>query len=427
MTTPAQQLLDDYSQHDWQVPRLYERLFDLAETPPELFRFLLGFVQTQTKSTPIFDDGLSHITREELAELVAVALDVLQTQENKNAERVIEHASLQFPELLHGRLDDIFRLGLAGATGNDGDPWRNLDTAGIAVWQARLLAATGVEEQERLVRCLFATRNPKAMAFAFDHAVKKQIFPPARWPRQWQRPGIEEYHEQCLESSGHVRRNGVVESYCPNPVMHLRFPAGYLGRQRIQVRKHPTWHLPAAGITCRFGGALDGNAAHPFSRVITFDGIPPGIRITGLRKLTLGCHVAETMEGPLFYRHDASGDPGRLNTLPGPDDAPGGSDAPITETQVELTLTPPRWRFQSWGASNSRQNLFRIGGEPAWIQGAWVPACPCCGAKMDFLMQLDSDNNDGSGSGGLFFGSGGCCYIFWCDACKVSGYVMQCT
>lgn len=45
---------------------------------------------------------------------------------------------------------------------------------------------------------------------------------------------------------------------------------------------------------------------------------------------------------------------------------------------------------------------------------------------MTFLLQLDSDLPTEDG-GEWLWGSGGIGYLFWCDSCKVSGLLWQCT
>ncbi|MGL4585378.1 MAG: hypothetical protein ACRCVU_20675, partial [Flavobacterium sp.] len=67
-----------------------------------------------------------------------------------------------------------------------------------------------------------------------------------------------------------------------------------------------------------------------------------------------------------------------------------------------------------------------IGGEPTWIQDADLLTCPISGEKMQFIMQLDSEVPDVEG-GEVYYGSGGLCYVFYCEKSRVSGYVMQCT
>ena len=162
---------------------------------------------------------------------------------------------------------------------------------------------------------------------------------------------------------------------------------------------------------------------NPFIHIITFEQIPSNIKISRLERLTLGIHIREMNEfGPVFYKHDSLGNPQKI----GETKETKFNDRPIKETEISFSETPKRWKLQSWGSSNSRENLFRLGGEPTWIQSAEVLTCPICNEKMDFLMQLDTDLPDVE-NGEVYFGSGGICYVFWCDKSKVSGYLMQCT
>ena len=92
---------------------------------------------------------------------------------------------------------------------------------------------------------------------------------------------------------------------------------------------------------------------------------------------------------------------------------------------VTLAKTPDRWVFQHF---NSRENLFKLGGEPTWVQPAEVLTCPLSGEKMDFIMQLDSELPAEVEDDIVQFGlDAGICYVFWCDRTKVSGYLMQST
>jgi hypothetical protein len=45
---------------------------------------------------------------------------------------------------------------------------------------------------------------------------------------------------------------------------------------------------------------------------------------------------------------------------------------------------------------------------------------------MQHLLQLDS-HLPASESREWLWGSGGSCYVGWCDHCKVSGFMWQCT
>jgi hypothetical protein len=180
----------------------------------------------------------------------------------------------------------------------------------------------------------------------------------------------------------------------------------------------------------RFGGLVesseDTSENNPFMHILTLDPIPANIRISGLKRLILGMHENELTSGgagDIFYQHDASGNPSRMEEAVEVD--PSLIDLPIQETEISFAITPKQWHFQDDGLS-SRENLFRLGGEPSWVQGEWFLDCPACHEKMDFLMQLSHSLPDSEGKEWAYF-SYGMCYVFWCDKCKVSGYTIQYT
>jgi len=190
----------------------------------------------------------------------------------------------------------------------------------------------------------------------------------------------------------------------------------------LSKEQHPTWKLKPIEHKYKFGGLIEANENNPFTHIITFDQIPQNVKISGLERLTLGMHINEMNEfGPIFYKHDFLGNPQKIGETKKIEIY---SDLPIKETEISFAETPERWALQRWG--NSRENLFRFGGEPTWIQSAEVLTCPICNEKMDFLMQLDTSLPNIE-NGEVDFGSGGICYVFWCDKSKVSGYLMQCT
>ncbi len=421
MNDTAEQLLSEFKLKGWDTRDLYPRMFKLAEDPAGIFGFLQGFLAAFGKGATLFNDALSYVGRADFGILVGQAIGILEKGANENAESVIEYASLQFPDLLHDRLEALFRLRPNANSYYEEYPWRNLARSRIPAFRDRLLdPAVPPAEKQRLFTCLLETRDEETLAFACDYALSNKLHGSR---------DAGEFLASRLEAIGYTWQDGGIRSYCPNRPRHFVFPKGYFaGGQPVFLSRtqHPTWRLPAGGPSFRFGGALDEDAENPLFHIATFDEIPDGLNVTGLERLTLGCHVRELNEyGPVFYRHDAEGKPARLPTREsGP--IQFFSDHPIKEACIGLADTPPRWQFQSWGAANGRESLFRLGGEPAWIQSAEVPCCPLCFEKMDFLMQLDSDLPTGKG-GELMFGSGGICYVFWCDRTKVSGYVMQCT
>ena len=172
------------------------------------------------------------------------------------------------------------------------------------------------------------------------------------------------------------------------------------------------------------GGVIGEDGGNPLLHLLTLDPVPEGVCIS-LDKITFAVHIREINEGygAVFYRHDSEGNPERIGET---NEVEAEDDQPVVPCQIALASTPQRWQYQDWGAANGRENLFRLGGEPSWIQGGDVLTCPISGEKMDFVFQLDSGLPDIAG-GELVFGSGGALYAFWCDKTRVSGYIAQWT
>lgn len=419
MTDRPKQLITDFKNSGWQTPNLYERLFELTSDSRDVFYFATEYLKSFDKRATIFNDILSYIDETQFADLINLALNILKIQENENAESVIEYASLQFPALLHNNLELIFDLKPNERTFYADYPWRKADRKTIQIFKEKFLSAeTNIAEKQKLFRCLLETRNLEIINFAYNYALNNKIF---------DNDNQEEYLLAYLELVGCTKRNGKIESYCQNIVRHFSFNNNYFPNDRpihINKKQHPTWNLETDDTKYKFGGVLEDDDKNPFIHLLTFDKIPFGLKISELSSLTLGIHIRELNEyGAVFYQHDNFGKPSKIGKIK---DIEFCFDLPIKETEISFAKTPSRWAFQSWGSSNSRENLFRLGGEPTWIQSAEVLSCPISGAKMDFLIQLDTDLPDIK-NGEVYFGSGGICYGFWCDETKVSGYIMQCT
>ena len=418
MISKSEKLILDFKTNGWNTPNLYERLFELTDNSKEIYSFCKQFLNNFEKRATIFNDSLSYIEKEQFEELIVLALDILkQKQHNKNAEAVIEYASLQFPELLHKHLELIFEIRPNEKAFYSDYPWRNLSIEKTVVYKDKLQSLeTSRSDKQKLFSCLLETRDLETIKFAYQFALNTSLF------------DREDYLIYYLESVGFTIRNGKIESYCPNSTYHFCFPGNYFSDDRaihLSKDQHPTWKLKPTEDKYKFGGLIDTNENNnPFIHIITFDQILKNIKISGLERLTLGMHIREMNEfGAIFYRHDLLGNPQKIGETR---EIKTPSDLPIKETEISFSETPKRWLFQCWGSSNSRENLFRLGGEPTWIQSAEVLTCPICNEKMDFLMQLDTGLPDIE-NGEVYFGSGGICYVFWCNKSKVSGYLMQCT
>lgn len=419
MKEKAQNLITDFKENGWSTPNIYERLFEFTNNSEATFEFCKFFLTNFEKGATIFNDALSYIQKEHFSELIVLSLDILKQNTNENAEEVIEYASLQFPELLHKYLELIFELKPNESTFYADYPWRKLPQEKIKPFREKLEnPITSLSDKQKLFSCLLETRDLETMNFAYQFAIDCNLF---------EREDNEIFLIYYLESVGFTLKNGKIANYCPNPTYHFKFPENYFSDDRpihINKKQHPTWNLNPLEKKYKFGGIIKEDENNPFIHLITFDEIPTGFNITELTSLTLGMHIRELNEyGAIFYQHNHFGNPTKIGET---NHIEIYSDLPIQETEISFSETPNRWNYQSWGSSNSRENLFRLGGEPTWIQSAEVLTCPICNEKMDFLMQLDTDLPDIE-NGEVYFGSGGICYVFWCDKSKVSGYLMQCT
>ncbi|AXE21121.1 hypothetical protein DR864_26985 [Runella rosea] len=418
MTERVKELLEDFRNKRWEkIYTPYERLFELTRNGDELVDFLESYLKTFKETSTYFDDALSYIDAKQFSKLIQIAIKILQKEENENAENVIAYASLQFPELLNEYLHLIFELEPNTYTYYAQYPWRKCNSRSIQIFKKKLInPELSQYDKERLFKCLLETRDLETINFAYNFATEDKLI------------DNEAMLTLYLERVGFTIQNNTIKTYCPNQLYHLLFPKNYFPNdQPISINKeqHPTWNLTPTSKKYKFGGILSDDEKNPFFHIFTLDNIPDGLNITELNVLVLGAHLRELNEcEAIFYQHNTEGKPSKIQSTD--DDIEVYYDNPIKETYISCAVTPERWKFQDWGISNSRENLFRLGGEPTWIQNAEVLKCPICNEKMDFLMQLDSDLPTIQ-NGELMFGSGGICYVFWCNTSKVSGYTIQCT
>ena len=182
-------------------------------------------------------------------------------------------------------------------------------------------------------------------------------------------------------------------------------------------RNHPTWHLPATDPSFAIGG--EGTTTCPacgnaLAHLVTLDdlggqaGILPRLRLETCR---------DSLE-PTYYYHDVTGVPTQVAPFHSPNDFT--SEPANRKSIARLARTPQRWLRQSYGISNSRQNLFRLGGLPSWVQGPQFPRVPGTDREMKFLLQFDS-------LAGFFWGSGGMLYVFWDEESRITCHVPQYT
>lgn len=403
-------LLRDFANKRWDS-RPFERLVELATSSSgDAARFAEAALSTAPQNDVPVDLALSFVSEDAFRHLVEVAIHAMASApRNDAAEAVIAHGSLQFPELLHPHLSEIFSLRPNEGTYYENWPWRGCGA--IACDDLLRIIDSQAPDEERLKAwlCLLEIRSGDALRDAVSLASKVPLAHPV---------GV--YSREVGYDSP------TLPLYQPNP-WHLFFDPGFFATPRpawIDRSFHPTWQLLGDRLNCRFGGYAPNQCGLCGGRLHHLIALP-GIVAHSDSAITLAtCLSCLGWERSfLAYRHDDTG-------LPRPVDSgqvsPQFPATALKETFVRLAVTPPRWRWQDWALSNSRENLCRVGGHPSWIQSAEYPDCPSCGRPMHFLMQLDSDLPTDDGKE-FMWGSGGICYAFWCAPCRMSGFLWQCT
>lgn len=419
------ELVRDFKARSWKSEPMDRALEIALGSPWDLPRLVLLVIAEIPSGGTFLDAVLSFLDMDAWPAVAQAALDVLaRNPESHAAQSVLEYAGLQCPSALRPHLEEIFPLALASDSYRAQIlPWRHSGLSNFLFLRSILDDATQDSGALTMAwRAMIATGHPEAIAYAL-----------ARSEQAGLRHQAEAYlHDLGLESGPPLRR------LHPQRCFHIVFDPGYWLEEDLppwRQKLHPTWSLPAPGQpSTRLGGATAASCSSCHSEMhhlVTLDPVPDGLGVSGLASLELAtCLSCLGWEQPrMFYTHSQAGKPSSI----GPEGEPVRPQFPIGPlklTQVRLAPTPPRWLWQEWGASNGRESLHRVGGASSWIQNAEYPACPQCGATMSFLMQLDSNlplERGDDAQDEWMWGSGGIGYGFWCDACKVSGWLWQCT
>jgi hypothetical protein len=402
----------------------------LATSHPEAIADLaIAVMRRFPKGGTFLDAALSYLPQENWPALVQQALDALIGAAEKSfgaAGAIIAYASLQCPTVLHPHLSRIFDVRPNERCYYERFPWRESGELHLGFLRGIIQStASSEDERRRAWANLCETRHGEVIEYALSCADLPGLAP-SGWPQ-------DQWVSASLHLVGFDHDGKSLQRMCPNALYHLTFPDSYFeakSRPPWLARIHPTWKASASTHAIPFGGSstnrcsLCGGMLH---RLLVLEPVPPGLGIIGLARLELATCLSclGWQRQPLFYRHDLNGCPSNIG-YDGPAVKPQFPVGPLRETEAHLAETPRRWYWQDWALSNSRENLNRIGGEPCWIQDAEYPRCPLCQKLMPYLMQLDSDLPMEEEREWLW-GSGGIGYGFWCDVCKISGYLWQCT
>lgn len=204
----------------------------------------------------------------------------------------------------------------------------------------------------------------------------------------------------------------------PPACHHFVFEEGAPDDWSLPTRvNHPTWHLPTVGRSITVGGEGIGLCSVCGRKLVHLVALDNFGAVTTPAFPQLRIETCDGSLEPTFYSHDFAGVPTPIAPFHTADDF---KLVPTRQSIVHLASTPKRWLRQSWLASNSRQNLFRLGGLPSWVQGPQIPVVPGTNRKMQFLLQFDS-------LAGFFWGSGGMLYVFWDEESRITCHVPQFT
>jgi hypothetical protein len=342
----------------------------------------------------------------ELSSHLDVIFDNLYELRNDEfVQDVIFQTSLKAPARLHSYLSKIFFHRINMSTVERSLPWR--DFKGDVEYLVRAVKSkdTNEEKREWALENLMETRVPENMQFALEHSKKP---------------------EELLGRVGYKLIDGNFVKLYSSEGFHIAFPKDYLSSDHHQwfenMQPATGWHQYS------FGGKLDclcDQCKNPLSKMIDLNPVPKelGIRATRLNLVTcLSCGV----QSILFHKHDEFGHIIRTS-LPIPLDEKIDEHPHLKEAKINLSPLEPRFRVQDWWTGNDNENLFRVGGFPTWIQDPAWERCPDCNDQMRFILQLNSGLPTNDKDILIFWGSGGLCYVYWCDDCRVSCFSFQCT
>jgi hypothetical protein len=402
-----------------------DKKFLSLKKPDEIFEAIKAYMALRDENSGTVMDGLDSLAKEQIADLVKLALEDLRKKRENNtpepkwtsfiAEGIIEEVSYIHPAILHEHLESIFELQPNASSYTNSYPFRNMPKDKIEIFKNKLNGDLDADMRLKTLEYLSESRDSETVEFVYEYMRKNEI------TGRWKGYEYENYPLAHMERAGFSVREGKIVSYCPNKPFFLVFEKDYLYKSSFHKRSfqedanHYDWK--PSDKKYRFGGALDDDEQNPLCRIITFDEIPEGLNIRSLKRITLATHLREDME-QIFYQHDDEGNPSRLGVSYGLEEEYRSNNYPLRPTWVSLSPVGDKFIYQPWEG-----HLHRIGGEPVWIQGADVPVCPECGEKMDFLLQINTglpDTDTRYEDGEVYFGSGGILYVFWCDRSKVS-------
>lgn len=415
-------VIEDFKAKGWQS-KPYDGMIQIKnDSPEDLLPFLKLCLKEFKDGATFIDGAFSFLCENQFKELIDITIE--QSKKEGWVEvynSVISYASVQFPQLLKEYLFELSK-NRDNRSYYDRWIWRKGGNEEINLLVEHIKSDKDkYEAWENLINICNKTAVLQAYKYFEDACLNKQY-------------GFDWYSKQL----GFELKEEKVKQLFMDDTYHIIFDSEYLEEMdkdlvnspnysALSKKNHPTWSLDSETYeSVVFGGELSSlcqNCGKPLHHLLNI----PSNLLSNDKPISFATCISclGWEEEELFYQHDESGKPLQLN---GKDSycTPEEEYPPLKKTTVKLVKTPPRWKLQDWGLSNGRENLNKVGGTPSWIQEAQYPSCPVCKNTMVFYLQLDSELllEDGDE---LLWGSGGVCYVFWCDDCRVSGVHWQCT
>lgn len=404
----------------------FERMADILVGKPEnVTPFVERVLNELPNSGTFFDTALGYLPEEQWPHLVELAVQQWErSSKHETAESVFAYASLQSPEALHPWLVRLLQSVPNGGTYYEAWPWRKTGPQHATLLEREIAAQRELSVRRELWLRGLESRHPQVLSRMLALRSSIGIANPA--VSHFDDVNVHLRQIAREEISGTIRLLASTETY------HLIFPEELFAEPPTWKKpfRHPTWRLRSSLHQLRVGGDGQGRCSYcsgPTHGLMSSERFP---RLSDIfeggplhLETCLACLGWEI--SPLFFEHNEVGSPTMLNP-DGKKLKPQLPTGQLTECVAWLAETPPRWQMQDWALSNGRENLFRFGGEPCWIQSPEYPSCIKCNSTMTFLAQMDSDMPTTDG-GEWLWGSGGICYIFWCKRCRVSSQIWQCT
>ncbi len=402
---------------------LQQGLMGLAEEHPQRIAALLEKTLDELPDGAFFlPAALALLEIDDFPRILGRILSSLGgNPDSRSARILLEGLALQRPSALHSRLGEIFELTHRDATSGVRYAWRESGRLHLDFLR-RVVEQEGTASPRAVMawRCMLETRDESVVRVAME--LNESLG-----------PLLPTYSidQTGLSSVDFELEKGAVRKLYADRVYHLALSEHLLRLRpgRDLEKRHPTWRFDRSGVSpLRFGGTTNtrcGLCEEMLHHIVTLDPVPEGVGIGAIERLVLAtCMSCIGWEEPvLCYEHDESGVPKAVACISGRE--PEMPAEPLEEGEAWLVETPARWRWQD-DIDSDGENLFRIGGAPAWVQSAEFPTCCGCQRTMCFLLSIDSWLPNASGEA-WYWGDAGTAYIHWCDDCRISAFHWQCS